>query len=227
MEKAENKRKNLYEDLARLGNFDELATQAAYNKDKVYLTWRTNGKNTCKECAKRNGKTQLIEDWEVFPPLHPNCRCRLEVTKVVLSAGENSVDRIDSAGVYWEYSQSTGELYKVDETTGKREFVGKGYSGHGKGINNPKKESEKFVGPIPRGEYNIWKPYNSKKVGPFSLPLIPINGEEQLLGRDNDFRIHGDRKGCFRCASEGCIILNRNIREKIWKSGNLTLRVVK
>ena len=36
MEKAENKRKSLYEDLARLGNFDELATQAAYNKDKVY-----------------------------------------------------------------------------------------------------------------------------------------------------------------------------------------------
>ena len=91
MEKAENKRKSLYEDQAKLGNFDELATQAAYNKDQVYLTWRTNGKNTCKECAKLNGKTQLVGDWEVFPPLHPNCRCRVEVTKVVLAAGSEEM----------------------------------------------------------------------------------------------------------------------------------------
>ncbi len=91
MGKAENKRKSLYEDLAKLGNFGELATQAAYNKDQVYLTWRTNGKNTCKECAKRNGKTELVGDWDEFPPLHPNCRCQLEVTKVVLAAGNEEM----------------------------------------------------------------------------------------------------------------------------------------
>ncbi len=59
MWKAENKRKSLYENLAKLGEFDDLATQAAYNKDEVYLTWRTSGKNTCKECAKRHEKHNL------------------------------------------------------------------------------------------------------------------------------------------------------------------------
>jgi hypothetical protein len=105
---------------------------------------------------------------------------------------------------------STGELFGPDGS-----FWAKGYSGHFEGVNNPAKESQPNVGPIPEGKYAIGDPYDSDKVGKFALPLNPLPGTN-TYGR-SDFRIHGDlvRAVGQRLASHGCIILAKAVREKI------------
>jgi len=41
--------------------------------------WHTdNDELVCEDCAPLNG-TQRGEDWEDYPPLHPNCRCSVDV----------------------------------------------------------------------------------------------------------------------------------------------------
>lgn len=116
------------------------------------------------------------------------------------------------------YSQRTGVLTGPD---GK--VWAKGYSGHGEGLNNPAKESVQAVGPIPRGDWEIGAPYDSKNVGPFALPLTPKGHD--ALGR-SAFRIHGDNRKGDRSASHGCIIVPRDIRNRIRASGVSMLRVV-
>lgn len=120
----------------------------------------------------------------------------------------------------WKYSQSTGNLYKDGKP------VTKGYSGNGRtlseGRNNPAMETVVAKGPIPRGMWRIGKPYDSKNVGPFAMPLDPI--DHNAHGR-TAFRIHGDNKA--NNASHGCIILPRQVREAIWNSGDRLLEVVK
>lgn len=117
----------------------------------------------------------------------------------------------------WEYSQSTGLL------TYNRAIVATGgYSGKGKWKNDSSSEALNNKGPIPKGRYQIGKPYNdSKKVGPYAIPLTPIG--HTAHGRTN-FLIHGDNS--TSTASEGCIIFSpRSIREKIIDSGDIKLDV--
>lgn len=124
----------------------------------------------------------------------------------------------------WIWDQSAGEL----RLNGK--VVSRGYSGNGRGKNNPSLENLAGVGPVPRGRYKIGAPYNSSNVGPFTLPLDAIDtrpGDDthQPTGR-SAFRIHGDSVRAPGTASRGCIILPRNIREVIWKSGLRVLEVI-
>ena len=119
----------------------------------------------------------------------------------------------------WVYSQSSGVLkYGDKEITGKI----KGYSGKGDGLNNPDKENVAFVGPIPRGKYKIGKVHASK--GPITINLDPIGHDAK--GRTL-FRIHGDNKSMNKTASEGCIILPLDIRNKISSSDSKILIVVR
>ena len=118
----------------------------------------------------------------------------------------------------WGYIQSTGDL------TFNRSRVATGYSGHTNGKNKPHMEHVRNVGPIPRGEYKIETPRNSARTGSFVLPLTPVG--HNALGR-TDFQIHGDSRSNLSFASNGCIILNRSIREKIWQSGIRKLVVKK
>lgn len=91
-------------------------------------------------------------------------------------------------------------------------MVGNGYSGKkGTCRNNPSCTGEKNKGPLPVGSYTIGKSYDSQKCGPLALPLTPSGGQN-MFGR-GDFLIHGDNAA--QDASEGCIILARNIREQI------------
>lgn len=103
------------------------------------------------------------------------------------------------------YHQSTGEIYIDDH------YEGIGYSGKGNGRNNPEFESVAHVGPIPRGKYVIGTPYDSNKCGPMCFPLTPVGHD--AFGR-RDFRIHGDNR--THDASEGCVIMGRTLRAKIW-----------
>jgi Tlde1 domain len=119
----------------------------------------------------------------------------------------------------WIYLQNTGELYH----DGK--LIATGYSGHGDGKNNPQKQGEHNVGPIPCGEWEICgPPVNTPGHGPFVLRLTP-RPETKTFGRDG-FLIHGDSIADPGTASQGCVILSRIVRDRIWQSGDRCLYVL-
>jgi hypothetical protein len=118
----------------------------------------------------------------------------------------------------WTYKQTTGELL----LDGKA--VGKGYSGHGEGLNNPDQEAIRDVGPIPAGNWSIGDAFKHETKGPMVMRLSPDG--HKAHGRDG-FLIHGDNKKGDKSASNGCIILGPDLRDKISKSGIKKLKVVK
>ncbi len=123
----------------------------------------------------------------------------------------------------WKWDQSEGKLYHNDK------FISSGYSGKGRGKNNPKLENVPGIGPIPAGTWKIVERYNSANVGPYALTLYAVDNNlddtDNRTGR-GAFRIHGDSIKAPGTASKGCIILPRLIREKIWTSGDRDLIVV-
>ncbi len=119
----------------------------------------------------------------------------------------------------WQYSQSTGVL------TRDGRVVGTGYSGAaGVGRNNPDAERLTDVGPIPRGQYRIGAQYSHQSKGPVTMALNPVN--HSAHGRTH-FLIHGDSIRNPGNASQGCIILRRDIRERIANSGDAVLEIVR
>ena len=124
----------------------------------------------------------------------------------------------------WKWDQSEGEL------SHNGVFVTKGYSGNGRGVNNPALQGERAVGPVPDGNWKIVEMYNSKRVGPYALVLHAVDPtpDDDRHDRTNRsaFRIHGDNSKGNRSASHGCIILPRIYRERIWRSGDRDLLVV-
>ena len=126
-----------------------------------------------------------------------------------------------------EWSRAADKEYVYHQQTGKLTLDGKevaiGYSGKGAGKNNPDKEAEKSVGPIPRGLYKIGSSREYKKM-PNCFNLTPDGHDAH--GR-TEFMIHGDSKAAPGIASEGCIILSAGIRRKIADSGIRQLRVEK
>lgn len=119
----------------------------------------------------------------------------------------------------WRWDQSAGELWK-DGT-----FVSNGYSGRSRGVNNPALQDRSSIGPIPRGRWRLTEVRDSPNTGPFSIVLEPAPGTDPL-GR-TAFRIHGDNRLGNQSASQGCIILPRAIRERIWASKDHDLEGVK
>lgn len=103
-------------------------------------------------------------------------------------------------------------------------FHDRGYSGKGIGKNNPAMDNVANVGPIPRGRYTIAELIEHTDAhGPYVLRLEPDPAND-MHGRSG-FLIHGDSEAHPGEASEGCIILPRPVREKIWTSGIRTLLV--
>jgi hypothetical protein len=107
----------------------------------------------------------------------------------------------------WVYFQSSGNLIHNSL------FIAKGYSGKGIFKDNPYAQIRPFQGPIPRGIYKVGTAFNSDKHGPFCLPLEP-SGYNEMFGR-NEFLVHGDSADHPGDASEGCVIMPRNVREAI------------
>jgi len=119
----------------------------------------------------------------------------------------------------WTYEQRTGELQQDDKP------IATGYSGSGAGKNNPAMESVPNVGPIPNGDWVIsGPPVDTPSHGPYVLHLEPAAGTE-TFGRSG-FLMHGDSKEHPGCASEGCVVLPRKVREQVWNSGDRELRVI-
>ena len=122
----------------------------------------------------------------------------------------------------WTYEQVTGALRDNDG-----EVADQGYSGAGDGKNDPDKQDEHEIGPIPQGTYTIGQPEfvnTPGPHGPFVLPLTPDPGDE-MFGRSG-FLMHGDSKEHPGAASKGCIIMKRTTREQVWNSGDHRLQVV-
>ncbi len=118
----------------------------------------------------------------------------------------------------WSYSQSTGKL-RHDGV-----MVTIGYSGNGKGLNNPNDQAIHYVGPIPQGLWDIGAmAADGGHMGPNVLPLTPAAGTD-TFGRDAFF-IHGDNDKVNHTASEGCIIIRPDIRDQIAQSGDAVLEV--
>ncbi|MBI4378661.1 MAG: RHS repeat protein, partial [Nitrospinae bacterium] len=138
--------------------------------------------------------------------------------------GNNPVIWIDPWGLYWEYSQSTGQMTYVDNQSGATTPVGTGYSGQGAGYNNPNMQNVPNIGPIPQGAYTIGPQWNHPRKGPGVMNLTP-NQDTNTFGRTN-FLIHGDDPCRCQSASKGCIILSPNIRNQIAGSEDNELRIV-
>lgn len=124
----------------------------------------------------------------------------------------------------WTYEVVSGRLYSDDG-----ELIAKGYAGGNKGqvpeaVNNPEYQSRHEIGPLPSGAYTIDAPYDHPQLGPYVMNLVPAP-ENEMFGR-GDFRIHGDNSKGDHSASEGCIILPRDVRNRIWLSGDRSLDVV-
>jgi hypothetical protein len=122
----------------------------------------------------------------------------------------------------WVYEQATGRLFLSDGTY--YDYIATGYSGSDRdgGKNNPDKQCEQDIGPLPRGTYTIGHPRPGPS--PFSLPLTP-DPSNNMCGR-GDFLIHGDSIAAPGTASHGCIIMGRPVRERIASSGCDQLSVV-
>lgn len=124
----------------------------------------------------------------------------------------------------WTYSQTTGELHHNGE------LVTKGYSGHGKGRNNPDMESTHGVdfkhdaGPIPKGKWRISvdPPKSHPKLLDPVIRFTPCE-ETNTFGRSG-FLSHGNNVG--NDASLGCIILNYHARIELATSLDTLLVVV-
>jgi hypothetical protein len=117
----------------------------------------------------------------------------------------------------WIWHQSAGLL-----TRGEKSW--RGYSGAGRGRNNPTLQAAVGIGPIPQGKWTIVDRHDSPNTGPYTLSLTP-EPDTPTFGR-SQFRIHGDSIAHPGTASHGCIILPRAVREAIWHSGDRDLAVV-
>ena len=141
---------------------------------------------------------------------------------------QDPVDLTDESGLYWEYSQSTGDLYYVNNQTGATNLVSKGYSGaFGPGLNNSAMESVANVGPITRGKWLIGAPHDETgSLGPYVMNLTPEKGTN-TLGKTL-FSMHGDKlSGPPFHASHCCTILGPAISHEILNSGDHELVVTR
>lgn len=126
----------------------------------------------------------------------------------------------------WKWIITSGGLFTAD---GYGVPGGIGYAGgncgkNPEGINNALMVSVHNIGPLPPGSYafgKLWTPH--PKVGPYAFELIP-DPKNVMFGRSGFF-CHGDTT-LPRQASEGCIILPRNIRELMYQSTDKSILVV-
>jgi hypothetical protein len=138
------------------------------------------------------------------------------------------MNRTDPLGLYWEYSQTSGKLTHVDDATGARTPVGRGYSGVGAGLNNPSKVDVRDVGPIPQGWWTIGPPFAGAQGNP-EFHLIPDSDRVIPPSRDpTSSYIHADNAVQNFTASKGCAVLGRtpDIRMRIKRSHDRRLEVV-
>ena len=136
----------------------------------------------------------------------------------------------------FRYQVKTGYLIETGKNYGDgTAIVGKGYSGHGLGLNNPDFEQMHDVGPLPRGMYSfelieedgIPIDYKGKKAPVFRLLPKP---ETNIFGRSG-FLMHGHEAGEVigkletEQSSLGCMVQEKPTRVHVMLSTNKDLEV--
>jgi len=119
----------------------------------------------------------------------------------------------------WRYEQATGAMLKANG-----ELAGTGYSGSPLARNDPARQAEQNVGPIPRGLWRLVALLQHSDHGPYAIVLLP-NKDTITYGRSG-FLIHGDSIPHPGAASHGCIIQPYETRVSMWTSGDHDLEVV-
>jgi len=108
---------------------------------------------------------------------------------------------LNSERAYFRYCQRTGRLDHLRDGAWHR--VGSGYAGAGLGVNTPRLEHIRALGPLPKGVYKMAVVDHHR----FAAPCIALAQEEgETYGR-SAFYIHGDNRKLNRTASTGCIVL--------------------
>ncbi len=127
----------------------------------------------------------------------------------------NPTNNTDPTGLYCIYSQSRGSIICWPNYGGFVPYTecNQGYSGQGRGLNNPSMQGVPNTGPIPQGPWETGIPIDRPRMGPYSIPLSPVPGAPVFdTNRDPySFWIHGPGPH----GSEGCIILPAPIRSTI------------
>lgn len=120
----------------------------------------------------------------------------------------------------WFYVQTSGKLL---DHRGK--LISIGYSGNGNDRDHPASQEKVGRGPLPVGQYTIGPPHApADHLGPLALPLWPATANH-MFGRSGFF-IHGDNTAMNHTASNGCIILPRQVRQLVSDSPDRVLQVV-
>lgn len=99
------------------------------------------------------------------------------------------------------------------------------WAGFGAAANDPARERDQMVGPLPAGIYKMGKPYQHPKLGRFVMNLDPLPGTN-TFGRSL-FRFHGDNTTpAPRDASHGCVIDSYAVRERADREADRLLKVI-
>lgn len=116
------------------------------------------------------------------------------------------------------YEQKTGKLSHGTLV------LGVGYSGNGQWKNDPASQAVEGHGPLPIGFYTIGPVFDSPKLGPTVMALLPDAGN-QMFGR-SAFFMHGDDITHPGDGSDGCIVQGPHVRETVSLSQDRRLQVV-
>jgi hypothetical protein len=125
----------------------------------------------------------------------------------------------------WIFEQSTGRLYNPSGGLVATGYAGGNCGKNKEGVNNPDAQDQPSIGPLPCGFYTFAEPVPQSRLGPFAIPLTP-DDSNVMFGRGS-FYIHGDSLANPGSASEGCVIMPRNVRNDMWSSDDHRLQVVR
>ncbi len=119
----------------------------------------------------------------------------------------------------WQYSQKTGRLTHDGDPV-----VEQGYSGRAAGKNNPDMQDHIGLGPVPTGAYTISTPFQHGHAGACTMRLTPDRDTD--THRRTGFLIHADDPAHSGPISDGCIVVDRRVCQRIWRSLDQQLNVV-
>lgn len=128
-----------------------------------------------------------------------------------------------AAAGWYVFEQATGHFIRHG-LDGDHLLDRAGYSGSfsAGGYNNPDKQYEKLVGPIPQGQYSIGPATDFPTK--LAFPLTPMAGTD-TRGRGG-FMIHGGCLDGTLRASTGCVIVDVATRTRIASGGIALLKVI-
>lgn len=119
----------------------------------------------------------------------------------------------------WIYAQASGQLLNPNGA-----LAGTGYAGRDACKNKPDDQCKADLGPLPCNSYTIGPAMDHPRLGPIAMPLVP-DDTSKMCGR-SAFYIHGDSNSHPGEASDGCIIMARDIRQRVSNSNDRKLMVV-